>query len=232
MAETRFYTSAKINDSLIDDITSMPDGIIKTKVNVIVDFSSASQSIFSMGKREKIIAPILFNDSAMVSATQKGIHVNLIDSNALSEDQKQNLLDHNALPLSDDDMAKDICFLPQGIVDRTLSTIREKTRGADTVHVLGDISGLDIVLERSKALFIQNADAVNLADHKSYPFTQKQGHTDFIFWGDNNQEEQEATLEQEKRQGIISKTIDLNQHNLENLVILSAHNPISSYDID
>ncbi len=223
-----------IDNQHIDDITNMPSGVIKTKINIIVDFETASHSNLAVGNN-KGIDPELFNGTTpIVSITTPTAHVNFIDSTSLSDEQKQQLLDSNATDFSDkkDLVQQGVHILPQMGISSFIDNIRGKSQNVDTVHIIGDISGLNIELD-TPSLLPKFMTSVNLVEQKSYPFSQTRGETEFTFWGENNNDAYEAALEKELRQGTISKTLNLDDYEIKDNVILSSDNtPPIFYELD
>ncbi|MGH1456285.1 MAG: hypothetical protein ACRBDI_05855 [Alphaproteobacteria bacterium] len=208
-----------LDDNILADITSMPIGIIKSKTNIIIDFADASETELSVGNRKNILPPELFtNDASLISVTEQGVHVNFIDNNALKIEQKQALLDQNALDLSNHNESAKLCILPQGMISRMFNKRRENAIGADIVHILGDVSGLNVKIENPSRL---THPEIDLSEQKKYPFTNRQGNTDFIFWGENNDAGHQSALKKEKHQGVISKTFDLENGDIQSNVIIS-----------
>lgn len=223
-----------IDNQHIDDMANMPEGVVKTKINLILDFKTASQSNLAVGN-DKDIDPELFNGGVpIVSITTPAAHVNFIDNASLSDEQKQQLLSSNTVDFSEekDLIQKGVHVLPQTGLSSFITGLRSKTHGVDAVHIMGDISGLNVELD-TPSLLPKFMTKVDLAEHKNYPFSQTRGNTEFHFWGENNNDAYESALEQEKRQGVISKTIDLDDYELKSNVILSADKtPPLFYELD
>jgi hypothetical protein len=142
--------------------------------------------------------------------------VNFVNDTALSQTQKQHLLDHNALDLSDpkDSIGKKIHIFPQSNLEKFLNNMR--THNANKEHIMGDISGLNVELD-TPSLLPASTNPVNLDEHKTYPFTQKSGKMEFTFWGDNNDAAYQGALKKEARQDILSKTICIDKHDYQRL---------------
>ena len=221
-----------IDNQHIDDMTNMPEGVVKTKINLILDFQTASQSNLAVGN-DKEIAPELFNGGVpIISITTPAAHVNFIDSASLSDEQKQQLLSSNTVDFSQekDLIQKGVHILPQTGLSSFITGLRSKSHGVDAVHIMGDISGLNVELD-TPSILPTSTNPVNLDKHKAYPFTQKSGKTEFTFWGENNDAAYHNALEKEARQGILSKTINIDEHDLKDHVILFAdETPPISYD--
>lgn len=223
-----------IDNEHIDDMANMTAGTIKTKVNIILDFNTASQSNLKIGN-DKDIDQELFNGATpIISVTTSAAHINFINKDSLSDEQKELLLDSDPIDFSnkDDVLNKGVHIFPQTAISSFLNTLHKKTHGVDTVHVIGDISGLNVELD-TPSLLPKFMTHVNLLEQKNYPFTQSRGNTDFTFWGENNNDAYEKALEKETRQGMISKTVNLDDYDLKSNVILSSDDtPPLFYELD
>lgn len=209
----------------------------RATLNILLDFHDAANIAIALPqihKTEKINPYQLDTSAPIIDITDEETNkqIRLLNTRAMSEDQKQDHIKRGALDLSNENLLINmIKVTPGDVLGRAVKYFNKKTHNVDKIHVLGDISGLNVELATSEMSSVFN-EKVDLTKHKKYPFSQTHGQTEFVFWGEGKEEAFKQQLEIDNNLRLSTKTIDLNAHDPTSHIILSAHGNPKFLDLE
>ena len=194
----------------------------RLKVNLLLDFNDAAHEKphLTVGVDKRNVDVERFDGASSVfHVADDKVHANFIDESALFPKQRARLLERKDTVSLPSKLSESKAFKNKtpSLADVSLGIQSDKKgdiQYADRVHVLGDISDLEVHVDGA---------ILDTSDDIEYPVAMERGQTEFVFWGDDEalQPAYDAMREREKIQGGVTKVVELNPPALHSVVMMN-----------